>query len=84
MVGPDNPDSGLVVRAWVECPECVEANAPEFVLQRVREMAAEVGFGDAYSQAHPEEVIRVLAECNAEKWKAIHELRKKAEGGGGA
>lgn len=23
----DTPDKGLIVRAWIECPECIEAQA---------------------------------------------------------
>lgn len=24
----DTPDGGLIVRAWIECPECMEKNNP--------------------------------------------------------
>lgn len=25
-VPTDTPDKGLIVRAWIECPECIEKN----------------------------------------------------------
>jgi hypothetical protein len=28
-VPTDTPDRGIIVRAWIECPECIEAHAEQ-------------------------------------------------------
>lgn len=45
-VETDTPDKGLIIRAWIECPECIEANSKseesEFN-ERIRRYLVSVG-----------------------------------------
>lgn len=43
--------------------------------EAVQAMAAECGFGDEEGQAHPEQAMRVLAECNANKSALLVQIR---------
>lgn len=45
----DTPDGGIIVRAWVECPECIEAQAG-VVARGVRRVALDT---EACAAKHP-------------------------------
>jgi len=65
-----DPELGLVVRAWVECPECIETSHHD-AEARIADLEARVRFYEQHTDRQANELVatKVLCYRYAAKWR---------------